>query len=177
MIWKPFRGFSLIEMLTTLVVLATVTAIAVPSFMQSQKKATVEHAAITLFSMLELAQSESLKQQRTLYVHYIPVGEETDGCIVVTANSDHETSTCNEDNGLPKYDLPLAGDIVITSPLAVTATKLFYFSHVTGFPSGNKTLTLDVKKDPIGNSGVLVRRYVGLKGCTSTGIDGWEPCT
>src|SRR5438552_14714172 len=56
------RGFTLVELLTVVVVLVTLTLIAVPSFNELTRSQRVQMAAMDLFTSLLRARSESIKQ-------------------------------------------------------------------------------------------------------------------
>ena len=58
----PIRGFTLVELMVTLAVLAIVMGIAVPSFQEFVKRNQLASAANNLVSSLALARSEAVKR-------------------------------------------------------------------------------------------------------------------
>lgn len=68
------RGFSLYDMLTTLVVVSTIAAVAVPSFQQLLYRQRIAGAINTLISALYLARSEAIKRGETAVLCPSPDG-------------------------------------------------------------------------------------------------------
>ncbi|OEE58239.1 prepilin-type N-terminal cleavage/methylation domain-containing protein [Enterovibrio norvegicus FF-454] len=174
--WNRQLGLSLIEMITTLSVLAVVTAVAVPTYVSSHKTAKVESTTMQLLSVLEVGQSESLKHHRNVYVHYIPVSNESGGCIGLSEIPEVENFSCSENEGLQKVFLEIDDLVTVQFPVKIEPTKLFYFSHMTGLPSTNSTLKLAAGAEIGKESGILIRRYSGLKGCSNTSVSDWDAC-
>ncbi|MDD1795945.1 prepilin-type N-terminal cleavage/methylation domain-containing protein [Enterovibrio makurazakiensis] len=174
--WNRQRGLSLIEMITTLSVLAAVTAVAVPNYMSAHKTAVVENKAIQLLSVLEMGQSESLKRHRHIYVHYVPTSEIADGCIGLSEKPDVSNFDCSDSEGLKKIALDRSGTLSVQEPELNAPSKLFHFSPMTGLPSNNKTVKLTSGTETGKESGVMIRQYSGLKGCSNTAIGDWESC-
>ena len=170
------RGFSLIEMITTLSVLAVVTAVAVPTYVSSHKTAKVESTAMQLLSVLEVGQSESLKRHRNVYVHYIPVSNEFGGCIGLSETSDAKEFSCSDNEGFQKFFLDIDDLVAVQSPVETGPVKLFHFSHMTGLPSTNTTLKLSAGSETGKESGIMIRQYSGLKGCSNTAVSDWDAC-
>ncbi|MBE1277721.1 pilus assembly FimT family protein [Enterovibrio baiacu] len=174
--WNRLRGFSLIEMITTLSVLAVVTAVAVPTYVSSHKTAKVESTAMQLLSVLEVGQSESLKRHRNVYVHYIPASNDSDGCIGLSEISEADDFSCSENEGLQKVLLNIDDLVAVQFPVKTEPVKLFHFSHMTGLPSTNTTLKLAAGSETGKESGIMIRQYSGLKGCSNTAVSDWDAC-
>lgn len=174
--WNRPRGFSLIEMITTLSVLAALIAVAAPSYVSFQKTALIENAAIKLLSLFEIAQSEALKRNKEIYIQYIPSNRGREGCFALSIDSEINENQCDDDNGMPRFMLKADSKLTVIEPKSNAAMTLFYLSPMTGLPSKNKTIKLTVDSDVEKVSGVLVRRYAGLRGCSDTSITGWETC-
>lgn len=68
------NGFSLYDMLTTLVVVSTIAAVAVPSFQQLLYRQRITAAINTLISALYLARSEAIKRSETAVLCPSPDG-------------------------------------------------------------------------------------------------------
>lgn len=164
-------------MITTVTVLAVVTAVAVPAYVSSHKAAVVESKTSQLLSVLEVGQSESLRRHRNIYVHYVPVTETDNGCIGLSEKSDVATFSCSDSEGLQKVILEKGAKVNIQEPALTDPAKLFYFSPLSGMPSTNKTLKLAHGEETGKESGILIRQYSGLKGCSNTIVTGWESCS
>ncbi|CZF85357.1 hypothetical protein GCE9029_04961 [Grimontia celer] len=174
--WNLQRGFSLIEMITTVSVLAVVTAVAVPTYVSSHKAAVVENKASQLLSVLEVGQSESLRRHRNIYVHYVPSSETDNGCIGLSEKSEVANFSCSDSEGLQKVILEKGAMVNVQEPALTDPAKLFYFSPISGMPSNDKTVKLAHGEETGKESGIMIRRYVGLKGCSNTAVTGWESC-
>ncbi|EEY71697.1 hypothetical protein VHA_003558 [Grimontia hollisae CIP 101886] len=157
-------------------VLAVITAVAVPTYISSHKAAVVESKASQLLSVLEVGQSESLRRHRNIYVHYVPVTETDNGCIGLSEKSDVETFSCSDSEGLQKIILEKGAKVNIQEPALTDPAKLFYFSPLSGMPSNDKTVKLAHGEETGKESGIMIRRYMGLKGCSNTTVTGWESC-
>lgn len=71
-------GFTLIEMMVTIAVLAIIVAIAVPSFSDFMEKARLRGAADALSSQFSLARSQAVRSGRD--VRLLVVGEDAEWC-------------------------------------------------------------------------------------------------
>lgn len=174
--WELQRGFSFIEMITTLLLVSVIVAISAPSYLESQKTALIKKTTIELLSMFEVGQSEALIRRRPVYVHYLPSSSNSkDACFALSLNSGAENA-CNENNGMQKLIIKNENKITVTEPKKTTPTKLFYFSSIHGLPSVDKTIkfSIDTKKEKV--FGILIRRYAGVRGCSNAFVTGWETC-
>ncbi|CZF85969.1 pilus assembly FimT family protein [Grimontia marina] len=175
--WNLQRGFSLIEMITTVSVLAVVTAVAVPTYVSSHKAAVVENKASQLLSVLEVGQSESLRRHRNIYVYYVPSSATDNGCIGLSEKSEVTNFSCTDNEGLQKVILEIGAQVNVQEPEATDPMKLFHFSSINGLPSTNKTVKLAHGDETGKESGILIRQYAGLKACSNTTVTGWESCS
>lgn len=82
------QGFTLIEMMVTVAVLAIIVSIAAPSFNSFFDRYRVKRAADTLSSFLINAKSEAIKRNKN--VSAVITGSGTTWCVGMT-----ESSTCN----------------------------------------------------------------------------------
>ncbi|MFD2179800.1 pilus assembly FimT family protein [Veronia pacifica] len=169
------KGFTALEMIITMSVIAVLSAAAVPSFIQAQKKAQLKVAAQDLKATLDIAQSETIKTRKPIYVAYMaPDGNS--GCILSSDTNDIDALTCAETSkGLPKFHFEHYSGIELNNP-PERSKILFYFKPQTTQPSVNISLTLALSVDPSEQAGVLVRPYAGLKGCSSSQFSSWTTC-
>lgn len=174
--WNRPLGFTLIEMITTMSVLAVLIAVSVPSFLSFQRNALIENSAIKLLSLFEIAQSESLKQNNEIHVYYIPSTNVNDGCFGLSFDPKINQNLCDEENGLPRFILKKESELIVLAPSVASAIKLFHFSPITGLPSLNTTIKLIANNETEKISGILVRRYAGIRGCSDTLDKGWDRC-
>jgi type IV fimbrial biogenesis protein FimT len=65
-------GFTLIELMVTLLVLGVLVTIAAPSFQEMRDRIRIRSAAEAVYSHIQFARSESIKEYRTLYVRIMP---------------------------------------------------------------------------------------------------------
>ena len=70
------RGFTLVEMMVTVVVMVVLLGVAVPSFRQMIANQRVKTASFDLYSALSYARSEAIKRNATVTVR---AGESVDG--------------------------------------------------------------------------------------------------
>jgi len=65
-------GFSFIELLTVIAILAILTAIAVPSYISWRSNSQVRRAALDIYSNLQMAKSEAVKRNTLCAVTFGP---------------------------------------------------------------------------------------------------------
>jgi type IV fimbrial biogenesis protein FimT len=99
------RGFTLVELLTVVVVLVTLTLIAVPSFNELTRSQRVQMAAMDLFTSLLRARSEAIKQNADVTLS--PAGAWVAGWAVAVGGANIDTHAAT-------------GNISITDPGVVT---------------------------------------------------------
>lgn len=86
------RGFSLVELMVTLTVLAILLSVAVPSFQNIRDTSRVRAAAEAVYAHLQFARSESVKQNRNLF---ISVTEGANWCLGISNASGCNCATAN----------------------------------------------------------------------------------
>lgn len=62
LIWRPIRGFTLIELVVTLMIVGILTSLAVPSFKGLLANAQIRTAAEALHDGLQLARAEAIRR-------------------------------------------------------------------------------------------------------------------
>ena len=175
--WELKRGFSLIEMVTSLFVVSVLISISVPSYLESQKSALIKKEAIELLLMLEVGQTEALKRRVPIHVHYVPTQKKQEGCFALSLIAEADAARCDDNNGMKKFDLKNKDYLQVLVPSGTEPEKIFYFSPINGSPSENKTIKFTIDNDLEKVSGVLVRRYTGLQGCSHSSATGWKTCS
>ena len=83
------RGFTLVELLTVIVVLVVLSTIAVPSFNELIASQRVQMAAMDVFTSLLRARSESIKQNTDVTLS--PAGTWTAGWVVAVGGTNIDT--------------------------------------------------------------------------------------
>lgn len=86
------RGFSLVELMVTLTVLAILLSVAVPSFQNIRDTSRVRAAAEAVYAHMQFSRSESVKQNRNLFVS-LTTG--TNWCIGISNSSGCNCATAN----------------------------------------------------------------------------------
>lgn len=89
-------GFSIIELMMSLVLLGVITALALPSYREMVEKRQVTYGAEQLMAFVNAVQSESIKQNRTLTLSYTYTGAD-DWCAgaVLGANATVPPPACD----------------------------------------------------------------------------------
>lgn len=119
------RGFTLIELIVTLAVMAIIIAIAIPAMGQFTKKQAVRSTADELILSLVFARNEALKANKDTYVMPVTDGWNVGWC--VTGNQ----GGCNDANLLRSFspsgkDLQItnSGSFNVNNPVTFTAKGL-----------------------------------------------------
>lgn len=92
-------GFTLIELIITILVMTILLGIGVPSYMQFREDNTLLGAAQALYSDIQFARSEAIKRNTEITIYlFTDVSDNTNWCYRVSDNTSCEaacTSDCN----------------------------------------------------------------------------------
>lgn len=135
------RGFTIIEMMITVLILGIVLGFGIPSFRESIATQRVKTASKTLFSAIQLARSEALRMNGICDVYVVPeaagdwaqrvhvVGVSSGGA-APAFNAGQVYATCQFDSN-NDGDFADAGDITYNNPLATFPAQ----DQVNGTPA------------------------------------------
>lgn len=87
-------GSTLIEVMITVVVLGILASIAVPSFQGLRERARLQAAAEAVYAQLQFARSESIKENRDIFVHVSP-GVSGAWCVGLSNSANANDCSCN----------------------------------------------------------------------------------
>lgn len=168
------RGFTLVEMLITLVIAAIVIALAVPSFRNYFVKRKVDGTAAELSIDIQFARSEAVSRNQPVrmsfgtncYVIHVPVGSTAD-------------ASCNVTGGTSLRRVQVE-DVASVSLAASSPLTSLSFDTVRG----EATLTpvadegaIDVRSGVIATQiRALVSRFGRVRLCTPNASPGYDAC-
>lgn len=135
------RGFTLIEMMVTVAILAILVSIAAPSFNNFFDKYRVKRAAETLSAFLVNAKSEALKRNKN--VRTVITGSGTTWCAGMTENSTCDCSTasaCQIDGADRVINSTSFKGVQLLEP---ATTHAFEFKTQRGTVTGFETVELE----------------------------------
>ncbi|WP_201243247.1 GspH/FimT family pseudopilin [Halochromatium salexigens] len=171
-------GLSLIELLITMSLLAILLAIGIPSFQGSQERARLRNSAEAVYSLLQFARSEAIKQYRDLFV-VVSTGEAGpagDGwCLAIANDRDCDCSVvgaCQYGGGADRQVHSLTSEGFPGVALASNRTS-YRFERKLGKCSSAGTLRLTgadsssitIKVAPLGRVKLCSDDLLGLPEC------------
>jgi len=179
------RGFSVVELMTSLVLVAIGTALALPSYRDMVEKRQVTNAAEQLASFVNSAQGIAMKSNRAVTIDF-KYQDGDDWCIGATLAAE---CTCNEPSS-ESYckinDQPFVLDHSHTGGLDLmhsmgSSDGSYSFDPVRGLASGEVLpLTMELRS-PSGDFRInlmvnQVGRVILCSGDSSHAVPGYEPC-
>jgi type IV fimbrial biogenesis protein FimT len=183
------NGFTVIEMMITLAILAIITALALPSYRAIIEKRKVTSAAEQAMAFVSSAQLESVKRNRDVAVHFkaLEEGASIEWCLGMTdqpGDCDCLSDACEIDGAPRSFQSKSLGYRPDAKSIDVPATQfpVIVFDPVRGLTRGSETAqlalispdqamyALNVELSPTGR----------VKICTSArgsmAVPGFEPC-
>lgn len=170
---NPQRGFTLIEMVVTIVVFGILLAIAVPPFMSLMDSIRVKRAGDAVSAFLVNAKSEAIKRNVTVRVIVQESSSGANWCLGMTTASTCDCMTqdaCLIDGVERKIASTLFKNVTLDDP---DDGHVFSFSPLRGAVGGNDTVELEsgngVQLD------VVVASYGRIRLCSPDGSAGGYP--
>jgi type IV fimbrial biogenesis protein FimT len=122
------HGFTLIELMVTLVIAAILMMVAVPSFVSFQKNTELTSAANSLLAAINAARGEAMKRGMSVIV--VPTGNGSDwktGWVVVVDKNTPRTYTATEDNTvLTQAKVPSGISITVNGIASVSEPYILF---------------------------------------------------
>lgn len=169
---RPHSGFTLVELMMTVVVIGILAAVAFPSFQDMQARTRVKAAAENIYSNIQYARSEGIKQSRPLAVS-ITTG--ADWCVGITNDlAGCECGTAGDCsfavNGNDQEFNSLGTNYPTTS--VATNTTLVRFDGQRGMTADNSTITLTGQNNY--SARIVISRMGRISMCGNMG--GYPAC-
>lgn len=148
-------GFTLVELVITMVIVGVVVAFGVPSFQGFMQQNRVKSGAQSLYSALVYARSEALKRNDSIYI-YPNGGNWSDGW-AITPEKDNKDCLSDATNCLRiQQDLPnialttAVGEVVYRGTGEVGATASFEVCDLdSGTPTRKQQVSVDLTGRPV----------------------------
>ncbi len=120
------RGFTLIELMVTLALVAILMVLAVPSFITFQRNSQLTSTANSFLASLSAARAEAMKRQLRTFVIPVDGNSWSSGWTVfVDVNSNVSTTALSMDGG----DILLSSVDALPYPLTIDTTSATSFVH------------------------------------------------
>lgn len=180
------RGFSVVELLMSLVLVAIGTALALPSYRDMVEKRQVTNAAEQLASFVNSAQGLAMKTNRVVTVEY-KYADGDDWCIGATLDAEcacdepSSESYCEIDAQAFVLDNTHTGNLDLMHSMGGGGDGSYSFDPVRGLASGDVLpLTMELRS-PSGDFRINlmvneVGRVILCSGDSSHAVPGYEPC-
>src|SRR6266478_77769 len=143
------RGFTLVELLTVVVVLVVLSSIAVPSFNELIRSQRVQMAAMDLFTSLLRARSEAIKQNTD--VTLAPAGTWAAGWMVAVGGTNIDTHAATSDISISD-----PGVVTYRSSGRVAGTTPHKFSVSATQTATKRCVQLNLSGEPVVTNGACL---------------------
>jgi len=154
-------GFTLIELMVAIVVLAIVASMAIPSFTEMMERRRLINATEAIYSDMQNARSEAIKRSIQIVTNI------QNGCLTV---ADKLVS--------PTFVLSNTCMAAFPSISMVTSRSPIYFDRVRGITNptgGGGTITLTSSSGLV--TKVVISGFGRVRACSPTKIGGYPTCT
>jgi len=170
---KP-SGYSLLELLITLAVLAVIITAGVPAFLNMLENSRATSAAQETYALLQYARSDALRSGETRYV----VWQQNDPqwCVAVATTSDCDclTASCAIDGVERRLDSEDFGQVTLLSA-AFVGGSYTGFDGLRGLAEGNAgtvTYGLNAAQEAVDQSRVVVSTLGRVRMCQTGAVNG-----
>lgn len=167
-------GYSLLELLITLAVLAVIITAGVPTFLNMLENSRATSAAQETYALLQYARSDALRAGETRYVVWQQ--SEPLWCVAVatTADCDCLTETCAIDGVERRLDSEDFGQVSLVSAAFVSGSYTA-FDGLRGLAEGNAgtvTYGLNSAQQNLDQSRVVVSTLGRVRMCQTGAVSG-----
>ncbi len=181
------RGFTLIELMLVVGIIAVMASLAAPSFRTMLVKRTVQAGALALVEDMRFARSEALRRATTVTICNLAVNSTSaciaggttpnwaNGWLVFVDNSGSANSTVDTGEEILRVQQPLAGILTIQDFVTATSTKASFTYQANGWArSASEPIALTPTGTVPKNSTRLL--CVSLQGRPSLRLEGAVGC-
>lgn len=179
------RGFTLIEMLITITILGILLAIAVPSFTDWLNRKRIDGVANEFASLIQLARSESIKQNKKIYIQATRSATDWSLMAATTSTACTALTACDlRSMRLAQYSKISISDWAAASKIGISPNlDGSFISPIDSLFSFNPPSTTDAQSITFETTGYQLRVLISRTGnttiCTPSGqktIAGYSTC-
>lgn len=157
-------GFTLIELMVTVAIIAILAAMAYPSFTDMIARNRLKGAAEGLFGDLQFAKSEAIKSNETVTVTFLNIG---------AANWSYSITRPGSPDPLKVMKAADAQDVTLS---AKTNGATLAFNPLRGTVTNSSTVTFQRTSDTAQTMSVVVSDLGGIIICTTSSVMGYKSC-
>lgn len=164
------KGFTLIELMVTMALVAILMAVAVPSMRDFQRNSQLTAFANTMLATINTAKSEAMKRGRSVVIVPFDGSDWKTGMIVFVDMNNNRTYDSTTDVLIKTYSMTAPDYLTVTSngPPAASPPYMRFDAQGYANPAGSdtKNFTLSiVRNDVTGNE--VIQQTRRLKGATT----------